>query len=858
MRRGRPNDDPTLDATAGEELHQPDDDRNHQQQMNQPTADMDDYAQQPEDDKDDGDGPEHGGVPKKQMQITSVTLGERPTFPKRNLPLLLGANPCSKEIMHLFPSLALICLFALSSAGRASPAYDAVDPFIGTGGEGHTFPGAAAPFGMVQLSPDTNTACVIRECYKWAAGYRYKDGTIEGFSHTHFSGAGHSDLGDFLIMPVSGGNVPLDREAYRSRFDHKSEKAAPGYYAVSLLDQHVEAELTAGTRIGMHRYAFMEGAQAHLLLDLRTSLYNYPGKTLWSSIRLRPDGTVTGCRQTRGWAPDRILCFAMRFNAPLAGHTLTNTETDIAYKGFQGPGGGTDVVDQREGRAIVARFDFGILSRPLEVKVALSSIDEDGAVANLESEPGDFDAIHAKTKAAWEQALAAIDIQAPAPMARSLYTALYHSMLAPSVSGDADGRYRGPDNQVHRADGFTFRSTFSLWDTFRAEHPLLTLIQPDRTNADFVRSLVESRKYSPFGILPVWQFQGRETWTMIGYHAVPVIADAYLKGIKGFDANAALDAMVASATYGPYGDLSDYMKLGYVPIDREPEAASKTVEYAYDDWAIAQMARKLGRTELAARFDRRAAYWRNSFDPKSGWVRARLSTGAFRAPFDPVSIKYGSDYTEGNAWQYSWFVPQDEGGLVRLLGGDGKTVAKLDAMFDYDTSKLDYSSSEDIAGLIGEYIHGNEPSHSVAYLYVYAGAPWRTQARLKQIVDSQYKPTSDGLAGNDDLGQMSAWLIFTSLGFYPVTPASLEYVIGRPFVARAALHLPNGKAFTVSADDPARPYVGKVLLNGVPLNRSYIRHSEIMAGGELHFVMQATPNKAWGTAKRDRPFSMSY
>lgn len=755
------------------------------------------------------------------------------------------------------PVLALVAASMPGSPPLSTRPYDAVDPFIGTGGEGHTFPGAAAPFGMVQLSPDTNTSCVIRQCYKWAAGYRYEDTTIDGFSHTHFSGAGHSDLGDFLIMPVSGQQVPLEREAYRSRFDHSHEKAQPGYYSVDLLDQHVLAELTAGPRVGVHRYSFSAGADAHILLDLRTSLYDYPGKVLWSSIRLRADNIVTGCRETRGWAPDRVLCFAMRFNRPLTGHAFVSTEKDVAYKGFQGPGRGTDAVAERAGRAIVARFDFGSLDKPLEVKLALSSVDEQGAIANLDSETGDFDAIRAHTRVAWDQALGRVDIGAPAPMRTSLYTALYHALLAPSLAGDADGRYRGPDNQVHQAKGFTFRSTFSLWDTFRAEHPLLTLIQPERTNADFIRSLIESRNESPFGILPVWQYQGRETWTMIGYHAAPVIADAYLKGIKGFDPGQALDAMVASATYAPYGGLGDYMKLGYVPIDKEPEAASKTVEYAYDDWTIAQMARRMGRTDIAAAFEKRAGNWRNGFDPKSGWVRARLSSGSFREPFDPVSIKYGSDYTEGNAWQYSWFVPQDEGGLVRLLGGDRKTIAKLDAMFNYDNSKLDYSASEDIAGLIGQYIHGNEPSHSVAYLYVYAGAPWRTQERLRQIVDSQYKPTPDGLAGNDDLGQMSAWLIFTGLGFYPVTPGSLEYVIGRPFVERATVHLTNGKDFTVTADDPTKAYVGRVLLNGSPLQRAFIRHNEIMAGGELHFVMQATPNKSWAVASDTRPFSSS-
>ncbi|MGN6277336.1 MAG: GH92 family glycosyl hydrolase [Sphingomonas sp.] len=767
--------------------------------------------------------------------------------------------------------LGAAALVSLSVAGIAAPpqssAYDAVDPMIGTSGGGHTFPGATAPFGMVQLSPDTEIKN-FKQSYPWAAGYQYKDPTILGFSMTHFSGAGHSDLGDFLIAPAVGDAVAVKLDpgtsdkpgsGYRSRFSHSTETARPGYYAVTLSDPNVRAEMTAGTRVGVHRYTFPASQAAHLVLDMRSSIYNYPGKVLWSSLKVMPDGTIVGSRQTRGWAPDRHLYFAMRFSAPLKDHAFVNEGDDNVYKGFQGPGRGEDDVQSITGRDLVGRFDFGMLGKPLEVKVAISSVDEAGAIANLASEPGNFDQIEAKTVAAWQSALSAIDVTAPKDERASFYTALYHTLLAPSVAGDADGRYRGPDNQVHKADGFTFHSTFSLWDTFRAEHPLMTIIEPDKKNVDFINSLLASQQDSPFGILPVWQFQGQETWCMIGYHAVPVIADAYLKGIKGFDADTALKAMVASATYGQYGDLKDYMKLGYVPIDHEPEAASKTVEYAYDDWTIAMMAKKMGKNDIAATFFKRAQNWRNSFDFKQGWVRARLSNGKFREPFSPVSIKYGSDYTEGNAWQYSWFMPQDEGGLIQALGGDAATVKKLDAMFNYDDSKLDYSSSEDIAGLIGQYIHGNEPSHSVAYLYEYAGQPWRTQERLKQIVDSQYRITPDGFAGNDDLGQMSAWLIFTSMGFYPVTPGSGQYVIGRPFVDKAVINLPSGKHFAVTADNlsEANRYVGSVKLNGKPLTRSYITHDEIEDGGELHFTMQAMPNKTWATSMAARPYSMT-
>ena len=767
-----------------------------------------------------------------------------------------------------------IGLAAAMAIGLAGPGWaqstgepvEAVDVFIGTAGKGHTFPGPVAPFGMVQLSPDTDYR-YFRQSYDWASGYRNDDPTIMGFSHTHFSGTGHSDLGDVLITPQTGdavrwdvGDVATPGSGYRSRYDKSSETAEPGYYSVQLTDTNVRAELTAGVRIGLHRYTFAEGERARVLLDLRNSIYDYPGKVLWSRIRLHPDGTVTGFREMRGWAPGRQLYFAMRFSQPMVGHQIQNRETDVPYNGFRQPGRALDDRQQVQGRALEAAFDFGELSAPLLVKVAISSVDEAGAIANLDSEGEgfDFDGQRAATRAAWNEALGVVDIEAEPELRTTLYTALYHALIAPSVHSDVDGRWRGPDNAVHRSD-FTVHSTFSLWDTFRAEHPLLTLLAPAERNADIVNSLIAAQQVSPYGILPVWSFHGQETWTMIGYHAVPVIADAYLKGIPGIDGTAALDAMVASAIYRPYGGLGDYMDLGYVPIDREPEAASKTVEYAYDDWTIARMAEGLGRIDVETEFDRRAGFWKNTWDQETRFVRARLADGSFREPFDPVAINYGSDYTEGNAWQYSWFVPQDMAALVDVMGGDAATVAKLDAMFDYDNSGLDYSHAEDIAGLIGQYIHGNEPSHHSAYAYVYAGQPWRTQERLKQIVESQYHSRPDGLAGNDDVGQMSAWLMFTALGFYPVTPGSNQYVIGRPFTDQTTLNLPNGRRFVISTAGltDANRYIQSVTLNGRALDRTWIGHDEITAGGELHFVMGAEANRAWGAGAEARPYSMS-
>ena len=496
------------------------------------------------------------------------------------------------------------------------------------------------------------------------------------------------------------------------------------------------------------------------------------------------------------------------------------------------------------------------------VKVALSPVSEENAIANMNAEVPNFDfnGVRTATQQQWRAELARVEFHASPAMEKSLYTALYHAMLAPSTSMDRNGDYRGPDNQVHHAEGFRFVSSLSLWDTYRAEQPLMTLLEPEQRTNDLVRSMIASQQESPFGILPVWQFAGLETWCMIGYHAVPIIADAYMKGIRGYDTQAALNAMVASATYAPYGNLGAYMKLGYVPVDNDSEAASKTVEYAFDDWAIARMARAMGNDAVASTFHKRSAFWRNNFNVQDGFVEPRLANGAYRKPFDPAKAGAASGFTEGNAWQYSWYQPQDEQGLIYLLGGKEKLVAKLDAMFDQKVDPALYADLEDISGMIGQYIHGNEPSHHLPYLYMYAGMPLKTQARLKQIVDSQYRPAPDGLVGNDDLGQMSAWLVFTALGFYPVAPASNQYVLGRPFVDRAILHLPNGKSLTIASIGMSeeQSFLKDVLLNGRSVDRTFVTQDDLMSGGELTFVFSNEKDAAWSHRMLLAPYSETH
>jgi predicted alpha-1,2-mannosidase len=582
---------------------------------------------------------------------------------------------------------------------------------------------------------------------------------------------------------------------------------------------------------------------------------------LCSRLRERADGTVTGYRETRGWAPGRQLYFAIRFSQPMTSHQLVNREADIPYKGFKGPAANPTGIDAIAGKQLEGAFEFGKLTRPLLVKVAISTVSADNAIANLDAEGKgwDFDARRAQAREAWADALSAIDVDAPPEVEKSFYTAMYHALIAPNLAMDVNGEYRGPDHQVHTAKDFTFYSSWSLWDVYRAQQPLMAFIQPPQRIDDFVNSLIAAQQASPFGILPVWSYQGLETWCMIGYHAVPVIANFYMQGFRGFDADAALKAMVASASYAPYGDLGDYMKLGYVPADREPESVSKTLEYAFDDWTIARMAEAMGHKDVAAKFFERAGNWRNVFNPATGFAQPRLADGKFEAPFSPAKAGQGSGFTEGNAWQYSWYEPQDVAGLIHELGGNAGLVKKLDEVFDAKIDPEAFAGIEDVTGLIGWYAHGNEPSHHIAYLYDYAGQPWKTQERLAQIMHTQYAPTPTGLSGNDDLGQMSAWYIFTALGFYPVAPASNQYVIGRPFVRRAVMRLPNGKTFTITTDGLGKdhPYVGSVTLNGKPLARDYLTYAEIANGGMLHFTMQAQPDKTWATHAAEQPYSMT-
>lgn len=776
-----------------------------------------------------------------------------------------------KYTMQSRPS-ALIIIFlsivylegSIAQTIEKSP-FDYVNPFIGTGGDGHTYPGATVPFGMVQVSPDTEIK-YFKQSFPWCAGYQYGDSTIVGFSHTHFSGTGHSDMGDVLLMPLSG-ELQMDpatssnaEAGYRSRFSHEQEEAEPGYYAVSLLDEDIDVELTATSRVGFHKYTYNQKDTARIILDLTSSIYNYDDKVTWSHLQIINDTLALGMRQTRGWAPNRTVFFAIVFSNPITSYGILREETS-EYRGFWKPGNQFKDFPEIGGKKLKAWFNFEVnAGESLLVKVGISAVDASGALNNLVTEipHWNFEQTRKQARSLWEKELNKIIIKAPEKEKEIFYTSLYHAFLSPVEYFDIDLRYRGLDLSIQEAYDFDNYTIYSLWDTYRALHPLFTIVQPQRTN-DMISSMLAHYRQNSFHMLPVWSFHGNETWCMIGYHAVSVIADAWLKGIRGFDENLALEAMLATSTYGPYDGLEHYIKYGYVPIDLECEGASKTLEYAYDDFTIAMMAKGMGKEDLYAEYYERAANYQNIYDFETGFMRATKADGSFREPFDPFYAQYGGDYTEGNAWQYSWYVPHDVKGLINLMGGEERFVKKLDSLFILETSGEKYKHVEDIAGLIGQYAHGNEPSQHIAYLYNYAGMPWKTQEKIHQVMNHLFDNTPYGICGNEDCGQMSAWYIFSSMGFYPVCPGTGEYVIGTPALEEAILNLDNGKSFKINVEGLSEKnyYIKEVSLNGNPLENSYINHADIVNGGEMTFVMGSKPNKKWATKPGQAPFSMS-
>ena len=763
----------------------------------------------------------------------------------------------------LFPILVLAA--AVTLHGQPSRY---VDPFIGTAGMGHTFPGACVPFGGIQLSPDTDTiphnvaGRYQARVYDHCAGYRHDDPTIVGFSHRHLSGTGHSDLGDILLMPFTGqvrlnpGTADAPEKGYRSRYSHENEVASPGYYAVDLTDDGIRAELTATPRVGVHRYTYPAGARQQLVLDLGHGIYNYEGKVRWSTLRVENDTLLTGFRLTDGWARTNYTYFAISFSKPIADYGAKDRRPG-PYNGFWRRFDTSRNFPDMAGQDLAAWLAFEG-EGPLVVKVAVSAVDAAGAVRNLQAEGrGGFEELAAAAREAWDARLGAFEAEGTEAEKTMFYTSLYHTMINPSVYMDVDGQYRGVDGNIHKAEGFTNYTIFSLWDTYRAEHPFLNLFFP-KENADMIRSMLAHQEQSALGMLPVWSLMGNEGWCMSGYHALPVLADAIAKETFT-DIDAALKAMAATAENPLYEGMEDYLRLGYVPFDRSSTAASTTLEYAYDDWTLYAVAKKAGNTDLAGRYGGRARNYRNVFAPGTGYARPRYAEGRFKEPFDPLQT-YGEGFIEGNSANFSFHVPQDVRGLIREMGGEKVFLERLDRLFAEDLDPIYYKDNEDIEAecLIGGYVHGNEPSHHVPYLYAWTSEPWKTQYWVREIINRMYRSGIDGLGGNDDCGQMSAWYLFTAMGFYPVCPGTDQYVIGAPYLPYVKVLLPNGKTLEIKAagvSDKNR-YVSSLTRNGIRHDRRYVTHAEILEGGAWAFKMTAKPDKR-ALRNAPMPYSLS-
>ncbi|MBK9532382.1 MAG: GH92 family glycosyl hydrolase [Chitinophagaceae bacterium] len=691
-----------------------------------------------------------------------------------------------------------------------------VDPLIGTGGHGHTYPGAVLPHGMVQLSPDTRL-----DGWDGCGGYHYSDNYIYGFTHTHLSGTGVSDYGDILLMPMTGEPTP-DNKVYGSKFSHANEKANAGFYSVKLEDENILAELTTTTRVGLHRYTFSGSDKNNVILDLK-----HRDEVIESSLKIINIRTIAGLRRSKAWATNQYVYFVIEFSKPFINAGFWRNDTLLS----------PDIKDINNAKNIKAFFEFE--NETVMAKVAISAVSIEGAQNNLAKElPGwDFEKTKAAAENIWNRELGRIDVESnDEKKLRTFYTALYHTAIVPNINQDVDGQYRSRDNQIHTATGFTNYSVFSLWDTYRGAHPLYTIIDRERT-LDYIRSFLI--QYRQGGRLPVWELSSNETDCMIGYHSVPVIVDAYMKGINGFDTTLALEAMKKSATWNHLG-LPALMDHGLLEMDDEHESVSKTLEYAYDDWCIAQFAKALGKEEDYNNYIKRAQAFKNIFDVQTGFMRPRKN-GNWLSPFDPREVN--NNFTEANSWQYSFYTPQDINGYIEMIGGRKKMEDKLDQLFAANSQTTGRDQS-DITGLIGQYAHGNEPSHHIAYLYNFTGAAYKTQAMVNRIMHEMYKDTPDGLEGNEDCGQMSAWYVLSALGFYPVTPGTTDYIIGTPLFSSATINLENGKKFTVKANKAGNAdfYIQSASLNAVSHSRSYLTHQDINNGGNLSFEMGDKPS----------------
>jgi predicted alpha-1,2-mannosidase len=735
-----------------------------------------------------------------------------------------------------------------------------VNPLIGTSKMGHVFPGATAPFGMVQLSPQTNFEVMFdvdgkynSETYEYCAGYQYRDTTIIGFAHTNFSGTGHADLGDFLVMPTTG-SLLLDpiqtkegNKGFYSTFSHDKEEASPGYYKADLDSYGIRAELTASERVGFHQYTFPKSDNAHVILDMVYNVYHHDNKNIWTFIRVENDSLVTGYRQTKGWARDKKVFFAMEFSKPFKSYGHKKYD-NVKYDGFYRRFKQDENFPEMAGKDIRAYFNFDTEeNEKINIKFALSPVSSSGALKNLKAEipHWDFNKTREETKAKWNEELSKIEVTTINEGDKiNFYTALYHTNLSPILYEDVDGKYRGLDQNIHTSVGFTNYTIFSLWDTYRALHPLFNITQPARNN-DMIKSMLAHHDESVHHMLPIWSHYANENWCMIGYHATSVIADAMVKNVGDFNHERALTASVNTATVRYFDGLGDYMDYKYVPDDKSHSSVSKTLEYAYNDWCIAQMANQVHNTQVNEAFLKRSEYYNNVYDTKSGYMRPKLSNGNFREKFDPMDT-HGQGFIEGNAWNYGLYVPQNITKMVDMMGGKERFSLHLDSLFSIEIDEKYIDQHEDITrdGIIGNYVHGNEPGHHIPYLYNWTGHPEKTQERVRMIMNTMYAPTVDGLCGNDDAGQMSAWYIFSSLGFYPVTPGASDYALGSPLIKEATVHLSNGKTLSIKAinQNLEHVYVKNVSINGKIIEGTSLSHHEIIIGGEIIFEMTDKPN----------------